>query len=125
VILGCSILNIKTVQNTGHPGNCNTENTPTINTRATHLAKILISESVHLIWSLRCKRVIQGKDHTSSKAEVTWCKVVNRRLIEDIIIMMQIQRRENIKQIENTWGKALRKKHGELLEDWIKQKFTL
>ncbi len=126
VILGCGILNVKTVQNTGHPGNRNTENTPTIDTRATCLAKILILESTHnLVTTVRCERVIQGKDHTLSEAEATWHKVVNRRLTEDIITVMQIQRRENIKKIENTWGKALRKKHGELLEDWIKQKFTL
>ncbi len=126
VILGCGILNIKTVQNTGHPGNRNTENTPTIDTGATCLAKILISESAcNLVTTVRCERVIQGKDHTLSEAEATWHKVVNRRLTEDIITVLQIQRRENIKQIENTWGKALRKKHGELPEDWIKQKFTL
>jgi len=110
VILGCGILNVKTVQNTGHPGNHNTKNTPTINAGATCLAKILILESAHnLVTTVRCERVIQGKDHTSSEAEATWRKVVNRRLTEDIITVTQIQRRENIKQIENTLGKGPKK----------------
>ncbi|KAI9454342.1 hypothetical protein BJY52DRAFT_1122847, partial [Lactarius psammicola] len=88
---------------------------------ATHLAKILISESAHLIWSLQCTRVIQSKDYTKNEIELIWCRAINKRLTEDIITTTQIKRRkENLKQVTDTWGKALEKIHGELPDDWHK-----
>ena len=36
------------------------------------LLQILLSESVHLIWVIRCKRVIQGTDHSLTAIETRW-----------------------------------------------------
>ncbi|KAI9434266.1 hypothetical protein BJY52DRAFT_1131727, partial [Lactarius psammicola] len=126
IILGCGIINIKTTRNTRNTRNHTPRDSPTSDPGATRLAKILISESTHLIWSLRCARVIQGKDYTENEIESIWRRTINKRLAEDIITATQIKRRkENLKQVTDTWGKALEKIHRELPDDWHKRNLTL
>ena len=52
------------------------------------LFRILISEAAHLIWALRCRRVIEHEDDPSkhpTRREITgrWRKVINNRLSID------------------------------------------
>jgi len=44
---------------------------------ANRLLQILISESTHLIWVLRCERVIQERPHNDREAEARWFKAIN------------------------------------------------
>ena len=52
---------------------------------ATRLLQILISEAAHLIWVLRCERVIQVKIHNRDEIRLRWHKAINRRLTKDKI----------------------------------------
>lgn len=58
----------------------------------TRLLQILISKAAHLIWVLRCKRVIQERRHDTHKIEARWFKVINWRLMEDKITTTKIRR---------------------------------
>ncbi|KAJ3735972.1 hypothetical protein DFJ43DRAFT_990693, partial [Lentinula guzmanii] len=46
------------------------------------LWKLLVAHSVHLIWSLRCERVIRNESRAFSKNEIKnrWTKMMNSRL---------------------------------------------
>ena len=66
---------------------------------ADRLLQILISEAAHLIWVLRCERVIQEQAHTMQKVKARWLKLLNRRLMDDKIIMMQIKRSKPYTQL--------------------------
>ncbi|KAH9023482.1 hypothetical protein EDB85DRAFT_312877 [Lactarius pseudohatsudake] len=59
---------------------------------ATRLLQILISEVAHLIWVLRCERVIQGKQQNANETEARWFKAINWRLTEDKIAGTKIKR---------------------------------
>ena len=121
IILGSGLLEIKpTTQPTDQsPDDHQEERTP--NAGATRLAKVLISEAAYLIWTLRCGRVINDKTYSSEAIESTWRRTVNKRLAEDVTLATKIVRREEFtKLINNTWYDALRKKHGDLPDDWIK-----
>ncbi|KAJ7266621.1 hypothetical protein C8J57DRAFT_1182374 [Mycena rebaudengoi] len=50
----------------------------------TRLYRILMSESAHLIWRIRCERVIQGKNPASlPEIRNRWLKSINNRLAID------------------------------------------
>ena len=53
---------------------------------AIRLLQILISETAHLIWVLRCERVIQEKIHCTREIKSRWVAMINKRLTEDRII---------------------------------------
>ena len=53
------------------------------------LLQILISEAAHLIWVLRCERVIQEQTHAPQEVKARWIKVINRCLTNNKIIMSQ------------------------------------
>jgi len=75
----------------------------------TRLLQILISESAHLIWVLRCER-IQGKTHSDDEIRTRWLRKINERLTCDWIAAMEIVRNKTYtKLIKNTWKKALQR----------------
>ena len=57
----------------------------------TQLLQILISESTHLIWVLRCERVLQEKRHNMEEIMKRWHNVINKHLTDDRIITTQIK----------------------------------
>ena len=86
---------------------------------ATRLLIIIISESAHLIWILRCERVIQQKTHSPSEIRARWLSAINRRLTEDKIIATKIMRNNrSLQRVTNTW-ETLLKKEGNLPINWI------
>lgn len=50
---------------------------------ALRLLQILLSEAAHLIWVLRCERVIQDKDLNEQGITKRWNRVINKRLTSD------------------------------------------
>ena len=77
---------------------------------ANHLLQILVSEAAHLIWVLRCERVIQQQTHVMQEIRVRWWKVINRCLTEDKITATHIKRSKPFTLlVEVTWGNVLRK----------------
>ena len=123
-ILGCGCL--KTRDENQDEGN-NQSNGPSIRQRgATRLLQIIISEAAHLIWVLRCERVIQDKTHTNEEATSRWLKAINRRLTEDKINATIIKRNEKpvAQLVEATWEEVL-KKDSDLPDGWINNREVL
>ena len=86
---------------------------------AARLLQILISESAHLIWVLRCERVIQDRPHSAGEIRLRWLRSINARLTDDKILATMIKRDEKTAQkVKNTWEHVL-KKQGDLPNDWI------
>jgi hypothetical protein len=74
------------------------------NKGASHLLRILISESAHLIWVLRCKHTITGQTHTDNIITKRWINIINQRLQLDHAIAARKDRsKKTISQVHNTW----------------------
>ncbi len=80
------------------------------NKGASRLLQILILKAAHLIWILRCERVIQEKHHDPHEIRARWFGVINRQLTEDKITATKINKCKSSAQlVEATWDKVLRK----------------
>ena len=88
------------------------------NRGASRLLQILLSESLHLIWVLRCERVIQEKRHSISEIRNRWFHTINLRLTEDRIIATIVKRdKHHLDLIKATWKPALTV-HGRSPNNW-------
>jgi hypothetical protein len=86
---------------------------------AARLATILISEAAHLIWVLRCERVIHERHHSDNEITTRWKNIINTRLVSDKIIATKIKHENKFTNlVKNTW-KPLLIKEGPLPHDWI------
>ena len=118
-IFGCGCLTTKD-ENRGE-GNRGGEKGENLKQRgATRLLQIIISEAAHLIWVLRCERVIQEKSHTQHEVTSRWLKAINRRLTDDKITATIIRKNDTpfTQLVEATWEDALRK-ISDLPNEWI------
>ena len=89
------------------------------------LRQILISESAHLIWVLRCDRVINDKTHTSEEIKSKWLRAINARLTDDKIIATKVRRGKiSAELVTSTWQKALQKSSN-IPQDWIEDREVL
>jgi len=105
IILGCGSITTKK-DDQGNDKRCRQPG----NKGTVRLTQILISEAAHLIWVLRCERVIQNKTHTAQETKSRWIKAINRRLTDDKITATKIKRNEPFTRlVEATWDKLLRK----------------
>ena len=93
---------------------------PSIQQRgATRLLHIIILEAAHLIWVMRCKRVIQNRQHTDDETRAKWLRTINERLTRDRIIATKIkQNTKHTKLIKHTWGPILQN-HCASPDDWL------
>ncbi|CAK5263304.1 unnamed protein product [Mycena citricolor] len=88
------------------------------------LFRIIVSESAHMIWRIRCERVIQEKGNASvPEVENRWRRAINTRLLIDC--KMTNEKRYGKKAIKpslvkKTWAKTL-KNEVNLPEDWTKE----
>ena len=88
------------------------------------LLQILISESAHLIWVLRCDRVINDNPHTPEEIKSRWLKAINSRLTDDKIIATKTQRgKVTRKLVESTWHKALQNTRQSPITGSISERF--
>jgi ribonuclease HI len=93
---------------------------------ASRLLQIIWSEATHLIWSLRCKRVINNTHHTPTEIKNRWLKTINKRLADDKILATKIEHTEKAKSlVRATWEKALERRHPYLHPDWISREEAL
>ena len=75
---------------------------------ATRLLQILLSESLHLIWVLRCERVMQEKTHSHNEIKKRWSHVINSQLTQDNIIASKVRRNKSFSDlVKTTWKPAL------------------
>ena len=91
----------------------------------TRLLQILVSEATHLIWVLRCERVIQEKVHSSHEAEARWYKAINRRLTEDKITATKIKRQKHYTELVKATWENLLKKNSDPPHNWIQNSGVL
>jgi hypothetical protein len=76
---------------------------PNYNRGTKRLSQILILESAHLIWVLRCERT-----HTGPEIQALWPQAINFRLSEDKVTAARIIRDESYTaMIANTWEPIL------------------
>jgi len=117
IILGCGSISAQ-------PTNANQRNraqqTRKSRTQgASRLLRILISESAHLIWVLRCERVIQERQHGENKIKARWLRAINARLTNNRITATRIKREKGFTNlIVNTWEQVLNKT-GDLPNNWL------
>ncbi|KAJ3979615.1 hypothetical protein F5890DRAFT_1635284 [Lentinula detonsa] len=82
--------------------------------------RIMMSESTHLIWKLRCERVIKGRNSPSPE-EVTrrWKKSIEARIgLDRLMVTAQFRKRSVSKGlVERTWRSVISDEDN-LPEDW-------
>ncbi len=97
----------------------------TIKTRGrTRLLQILISEASHLIWVIRCKRVIHknNKQHANQEINARWLKIINDRLTVDRITATKIKRdKKHTNLVNAAWEKTLETR-GILHQNWLQHR---
>ena len=115
IILGCS----STEKNDLPKPNSEDNRETRTGAGAARLLQILLTELAHLIWVLRCERVIQEKTHTASGIKTRWFNNINKRLTKDRIIATVIkQDKASIHKVKATWESVLEKTWA-LPIDWI------
>jgi hypothetical protein len=82
------------------------------------LLQILLSEAAHLIWVIRCERVIQEKRHNENEIRARWVMMINKRITEDRIIATIVKKdNTHLQRLRGTWGGILGRE-GEPPEQW-------
>ena len=113
-----TILGIGSFEVKGSAAPQNDGNTPT-DQGATRLLHILISESAHLIWVLRCDRVINDASHHDNEIKARWYKAINTRLTDDQIIATKIKRTKGLTNlVVNTWEQVI-KRYEDVPNEWL------
>jgi ribonuclease HI len=99
---------------------------PTPKERATiRLLQIILSEAAHLIWVIRCERVIHGTNLDEQGINKRWYRVINERLTTDRITAHKIRRdTKTTKLAKHTW-KHLLERNGTLPENWFQNREVL
>ncbi|KAI0245444.1 hypothetical protein BJV78DRAFT_1138595, partial [Lactifluus subvellereus] len=86
------------------------------------LLQILLSESAHLIWVLRCERVIQDRTHSTDEICHRWLSTINARLTDEKIAATKIKRdKRTIQKVKDTCEHVLRNQM-DLPDDWIQSR---
>jgi len=84
------------------------------------LLRILISESAHLIWVLRCERTIQGLNHSIEAVKTRWRNKINQCIDLDRHLATIYNRKPITKKtVKDTWQDILLERLPSLEEDWI------
>ncbi|KAI0337058.1 hypothetical protein BDW22DRAFT_1340540, partial [Trametopsis cervina] len=95
-------------------------------TGASRLTRILIAEAAHLIWRLRCERVIEWENdpsrcHSTSKIARIWGKTLDQRLDTDISLTnprIPTSRRLKPALVLRTWAGTIARE-SDFPENWL------
>ncbi|KAH9848056.1 hypothetical protein C2E23DRAFT_732043 [Lenzites betulinus] len=104
----------------------------TLDSTRTRAARIVMSESAYLIWTLRCERVISwadepGREHSVSEIRNKWQGALTRRLRMDQANARRAgprKKKQKVASIERTWGGMIRNV-ADLPPDWTMCKGVL
>jgi ribonuclease HI len=125
IILGIASLSLPKA----HPAGENEAQPPRPTKKQTatlRLLQIIISEAAHLVWVLRCERVIQGKHIDERGIRNRWHRVINERLTTDRITAYKTKRdKKFMKLAELTWKKLLINCNGTLPDNWFQNREVL
>lgn len=91
------------------------------------LYEILVTESAHLIWVLRCERRITTQDapqnhHTEESMQNRWYRRINERMIIDCLLTnkhIYVSKALKTKTVYNTWAKCSTNEM-DLHQEWCK-----
>jgi ribonuclease HI len=112
VIVGCTMAKFLTKTGQRRPG-------------AERLYRILMTESAHLIWRIRCERLLERCDkeqwHTTREIQNKWLYAINRRLSLDQAMTNKKYEAKGIsvQTVLNTWSGTLKNEYS-LPDNWIK-----
>ncbi|KAI0779131.1 hypothetical protein BC629DRAFT_1289949 [Irpex lacteus] len=103
-----------------------TDEEETVATGKTRLFRIMVAESAHLIWKIRCERVIEHEDDPSkwpSQAHIVarWRRALNERLsIDRRLTTKKIPEKHRLEKdlVLKTWSGIL-ENETRLPEDWV------
>ncbi|KAI0051951.1 ribonuclease H-like protein [Auriscalpium vulgare] len=95
------------------------------NPGATRLLRILISESAHLIWKIRCERQIGGRTHTKQAIISRWTRAINDRLRSDVLAARNIIRTEKAFDLVHLTWKGTLEEELHLPFEWAKAREVL
>ncbi|KAG1847422.1 hypothetical protein F4604DRAFT_1591691, partial [Suillus subluteus] len=70
------------------------------------LMRIILTESAHLIWTLRCDATINGTEHTARGIKKRWTAKINKRLQLDRMIARKTDRTKPSKSLSTPHGKT-------------------
>ncbi|KAG2050448.1 ribonuclease H-like protein [Suillus hirtellus] len=105
-IMGCG--NINKVPTNGQNEDNPAEHRNNNQKGSARLLRILMSESAHLIWTLRCDRTINGTQHSEQSITKRWSTIINKRLQTDRITAKMIIRKEKFKNlVTSTWSDVI------------------
>jgi hypothetical protein len=126
IILGVGTLAIPQYRPNQENPDRNPQTRPTLKQRATtRLLQIFISEAAHLVWVLRCERVIQESNIDEQEITTRWHRAINTRLTTDRINAYQAKRDyKHTKLAELTWKKVLQQ-NGTLPMNWFRNREVL
>jgi hypothetical protein len=104
-ILGCSNISVKKEDHNNEQEN-NQKNKPMKG--ASRLMRIMVSESAHLIWAIRCDSTINGTVFTQETITKRWTTNLNKRLQLDRITARKINRTQTFLQlVTSTWKEII------------------
>ena len=109
----CTILGIGSINSQPDvPAENNIQHNSKTETRGkTGLLQILILEASHLIWTLRCERTIQKKQHAPEEIRRRWAKAIHSRITTDRIQATKIRREKKFSRIAKaTWNRVLQER---------------
>lgn len=99
------------------------DETPTRRTGDERFFRILVSESAHLIWKLRCERIIQKDNVPFTKNEVRkrWVAAMNRRLEMDRLMTNPKYEHKALSadRVTQTWSGVLLDEDGLPDDGWL------
>ncbi|KAI0267776.1 hypothetical protein BC834DRAFT_869859 [Gloeopeniophorella convolvens] len=130
-VLGCGSLSFPGAPRRRRPHGSRTDDadeTPRREPSATgakRLMTIIISETAHLIWAIRCDVQIQGKRLTLTEISNRWVSVLNARLTDDRLTATAAKRsKKALARFKNTWEDVLAAQK-DLPEDWVHNREVL
>lgn len=88
---------------------------------ACRLLQILLSEGTHLIWVLRCERVIKDTNHWHPEEEIHthWLQAINLWLTKDKLYATKIKcNKDTYQLVKNTWQPVLQQIRN-LPNNWV------
>ncbi|KAG2140057.1 ribonuclease H-like protein [Suillus clintonianus] len=116
-ILGCGSIEIPHTQDKDNPNDKKLEKKKR---GASRLLRILISESAHLVWVMRCERIISDISHTEESVIKRWQNALNRRLTLDRVITSKINRTKKQQlTIESTWSEIILSNTSPTPKNWV------
>ncbi|KAJ3735476.1 hypothetical protein DFJ43DRAFT_1214396 [Lentinula guzmanii] len=113
IILGCGLIRITNDKGKHLPGD-------------SRLYRILISESAHLIWKIRCEKAIQGREISDTEVKHRWKKTIESRLELDCLRVKMKHTGKHIdnKLVKSTWNEVLNGRDN-LPENWMEESGVL